>query len=436
MAPTDDRRRRGWRRGWGWRRRSRKQHADPDTASPAGAAARDRGPTRYRAHRLRASRSVLLLVVAVVALTVVAAVALAAALTPRGGGGAGVPAAARSTPAAAATTGDHTSPAPPVAAPPSVTVVSGGDTMADRRVKTFIQERGADAVFAGIAPLLRTADVAWVNLESPLTTIDDPWPGKDVHFQGDPRLATGLADAGVDLVNMANNHAVDQGRAGLLDSIRRLERAGVQVVGAGRDAAAARRPVIVRTSGGATVGFLGWADIIWPGFAAGSAAGVATASPDMSLVEQAIRDLKRRVDYVVVCFHWGIEYTDTPIASQVAEAHAAVDAGADLVIGHHPHVLQGVQLYRGRLIAYSLGDLVFDHYSVATGQTVLVDAVLRPHGVRVTLIPVYAAANGIPAVVTGAAARGILVHMQRLSAALGTRVTISGDRGYVRSAGA
>jgi poly-gamma-glutamate capsule biosynthesis protein CapA/YwtB (metallophosphatase superfamily) len=95
-----------------------------------------------------------------------------------------------------------------------------------------------------------------------------------------------------------------------------------------------------------------------------------------------------------------------------------------------------VQLYHGRLIAYSLGDLVFDHYSAATGQTVLVDAVLRPHAVRVTLIPVSASADGIPAVVTGATARGILLHMQRLSAALGTRVTITGDRGFVRSAGA
>ena len=135
---------------------------------------------------------------------------------------------------------------------------------------------------------------------------------------------------------------------------------------------------------------------------------MATARTDMSLVTQAIRRLKARVDYVVVCFHWGIEYTDMPIAAQVSEAHAAIDAGADLVIGHHPHVLQGAQLYKGHFIIYSLGDLVFDHYSLATGQTVLVSAVLSPHGVKVTLIPVYASSNGIPAIVTGAAGRAIL----------------------------
>jgi poly-gamma-glutamate synthesis protein (capsule biosynthesis protein) len=381
------------------------------------------------------SARVVLIVIALVALTVVAALALAAALAPGGGGGTGAATSAtKSLAAGSASPGGN--PAPTATSTPSVTVVSGGDTIGDRGVKAYIAAHGADAVFAGIAPVLRAADAAWVNLESPLTDISDPYPGKDVHFQGDPRLAAGLADAGIDVVNMANNHAVDQGPAGLLDSIRRVEAAGVKVVGVGRNAAAARQPAIVRTSSGATIGFLGWTDIIWPGYQAGSGPGVATARPDMSRVEHAIRELKRRVDYVVVCFHWGVEYTDMPIADQVSEAHAAIDAGADMVIGHHPHVLQGAQIYKGHFIIYSLGDLVFDHYSLATGQTVLVHAVLSPHGVKVTLIPVYASSNGIPTIVTGAAGRAILLHMQQISAPLGTRLTISGDRAYVRSSGA
>ncbi|HUK77662.1 MAG TPA: CapA family protein [Thermoleophilia bacterium] len=405
------------------------------SAGPAGSRPPSGEPTRYRAHR--ASGRVVAIVVALVALTVVGALALAAAVTP--GVGEGPAAAVRATAAssAAATAGAVAAASPPAGTTPAVTVVSGGDTMGDRGVKAFIAAHGADAVLAGIAPVLRQADAAWVNLESPLTPISDPYPGKDVRFQGDPRLAAALARAGVDVVNVANNHAVDQGRAGLLDSIRRLKAAGVQVVGGGRDAAAARLPAIVHTSGGATIGFLGWTDIIWPGYEAGAATpGVATARTDMTLVTQAIRRLKARVDYVVVCFHWGVEYTDAPIAAQIAEAHAAIDAGADLVIGHHPHVLQGTQLYKGRFIVYSLGDLVFDHYSLATGQTVLVDATLSPHGVRVTLVPAYASADGIPAIVAGAAGRAILLHMQQLSAALGTRLTIRGDRGYVRSPGA
>ena len=419
----------------------------PDTTRHAARAPRDAGSTtRPKARQVRTSGRVVAIVVAAAALTILAAVALASALEPgRGGGNAAQPGSSAASPTARSVAGSsQTTPSgSPAAATssatagtPAVSIVSGGDTMGDRGVKTYLAAHGADAVFAGIAPTLRAADAAWVNLESPLTATSDPYPGKDVHFQGDPRLAAGLADAGIDVVNMANNHAVDQGQAGLLESIRRVNAAGVKVVGVGKDAAAARRPAIVRTSSGATIGFLGWTDIIWPGYEAGSGPGVATARTDMSQVTGAIRRLKARVDYVVVCFHWGIEYTDMPIAAQVSEAHAAIDAGADLVIGHHPHVLQGVQLYKGHFIIYSLGDLVFDHYSLATGQTVLVSAVLSPHGVKVTLIPVYASSNGIPAIVTGAAGRAILLHMQQISTPLGTRLKISGDRAYVRSPGA
>ena len=420
----------------------------PDTTRHTARAAQDAGSTaRPAARQAGTSGRVVVIVVAAAALTILAAVALASAFEPgHGDGTLAQPGSSAASPTArsvaagssqAASSGSRapaTSSTP--AAAPAVSIVSGGDTMGDRGVKAYIAAQGADEVFAGIAPTLRAADAAWVNLESPLTNTSDPYPGKDVHFQGDPRLAAGLADAGIDVVNMANNHAVDQGQAGLLESIRRVKAAGVKVVGAGKDAAAARRPAIVHTSSGATIGFLGWTDIIWPGYEAGSGPGVATARTDMSQVTQAIRRLKARVDYVVVCFHWGIEYTDMPIAAQVSEAHAAIDAGADMVIGHHPHVLQGAQLYKGHFIIYSLGDLVFDHYSLATGQTVLVSAVLSPHGVKVTLIPVYASSNGIPAIVTGAAGRAILLHMQQISAPLGTRLKISGDRAYVRSSGA
>ena len=151
-------------------------------------------------------------------------------------------------------------------------------------------------------------------------------------------------------------------------------------------------------------------------------------------MKRAIRTLAGKVDYVVVGYHWGIEYEHYPNASlQTAEAHAAIDAGADLVIGHHPHVLQGIETYKRRLIAYSLGDLVFDHYSVATGQTVLVDAVLTPKGVNATLVPVYASSGGIPAVQRGAGATTILSLVRQYSKALGTDVVIRGDVATVRA---
>ena len=319
------------------------------------------------------------------------------------------------------------------AEPPPVRIVSGGDVMTDRVVKSYISAQGAGAVLRGIAPQLEKGDAAWVNLESPLSTLGSPTPGKDYTFEGPPSMAKALAAAGINVVTLGNNHTVDYGQAALVDTIKRLEKAGVQVVGAGRDDKDAWTPAIVKTSGGATIGFLAWSDVIWPGYRATSEPGVAELGTDIPRMKKSIRALAKEVDYVVVGYHWGLEYEHYPWAAQTTAAHAAIDAGADLVIGHHPHVLQGFEAYKGRLIAYSLGDLVFDHYSIATGQTVLVDAVLTPRGVKATLVPVYVSSSGIPAVQHGAAGKTILALVKQYSVPLGTNVVIKGDVATVRA---
>ncbi len=315
-------------------------------------------------------------------------------------------------------------------------VVSGGDVMPDRGPRAYAEAHGSDAVLAGIARVLGKGDAAWVNLEGPLTRTGTPWPDKTYIFRGPPGMAPALRRAGVDIVTLGNNHAVDYGRSALKDSIKLLEKAGVQVVGAGHDAADAREPAIVTTASGATIGFLAWNDAWWPGFAATTdKAGVAEAFADVGRMKRDIRTLAKRVDYVVVGYHWGIEHEHYPIAQQTKEARAAVDAGADLVIGHHPHVLQGVEVYKRGIIFYSLGDLVFDHYSVETGQTVLVDAVLTPRGVTATLVPAYASSQGIPSIQHGAAGRTILALVKQYSQPFGTKVTIKGDTATVRAGG-
>jgi poly-gamma-glutamate capsule biosynthesis protein CapA/YwtB (metallophosphatase superfamily) len=324
----------------------------------------------------------------------------------------------------------------PSAAPSTaaVRVVSGGDVMTDRTVKAYASQHGPDAVLAGIAPQMEAGDAAWVNLEGSLATIGSPLIAKDYTFEGPPAMAKALAAAGIDVVTVANNHAVDYGPAALMAGIRTLDKAGVQVAGGGKDFDAAHTPAVVTTGSGATIGFLGYDDVIWPGFAATSTQpGIAQAVTDMSQVKKDVRALARRVDYVVVGFHWGIEYQHYPIAQQTSEAHAVVDAGADLVIGHHPHVLQGFETYKGVLIAYSLGDLVFDHYSVETGQTVLVDAVVTPTGVKATLIPAYVSSNGIPEVQHGSAGRTILTLVKTYSKPLDTYVRIEGDTATVKA---
>ena len=338
--------------------------------------------------------------------------------------GAGASSSGAATPSAAASPSE----------PPPVRVVSGGDVMPDRSVEAYANANGADAVLAGIARVLQKGDASWVNLEGVTSTLGTPKTEKTYTFEGPPAFAPALAAAGIDVVTMGNNHSVDYGRAALKDTIERLDDAGVQVVGAGSDSDDAHAPAIVTTGSGATIGFLGYSDVWWPGFeATSSRAGVAQAFSNVKRMKRDIAALARKVDYVVVGYHWGYEYQHYPVGQQTSEAHAAIDAGADLVIGHHPHVLQGFETYKRRLIAYSLGDLVFDHMAVETGQTVLVDATLRPDGVTARLVPAYASSAGIPSLQHGSSAQTILSLVKQYSAPLGTSIKVDGDLGYVRA---
>jgi len=388
----------------------------------------DRATRQQRRKRARRRGIVALALVAAIALATGIAVARAVSEPARSD------AASASTPSSAIGTA-VASPSPSAPAGPApVRVISGGDVMTDRGPKAYAKAHGTDAVLAGIARVLGKGDATWVNLEGPLTTIGTPWPAKTYIFRGPPGMAPALRRAGVDIVTLGNNHAVDYGRSALKDSIKTLEDARVQVVGAGRDLADAREPAIITTESGATIGFLAWNDAWWPGFVAtGSRAGVAEAFNAVGRMKRDIRALAKKVDYVVVGYHWGIEHEHYPIAQQTGEAHAAIDAGADLVIGHHPHVLQGIETYKRRIIFYSLGDLVFDHYSVETGQTVLVDATLTPRGVTARLVPAYASSQGIPKVQHGVDGRTILKLVKEYSAPLDTSIRIDGDIGYVRA---
>ena len=388
-------------------------------------------PTTRQLRRRRARRRGL------IALAVIAAAAfLIGIAVARAGAGDGSAATSAAGPSAAATSAAGGAPSP-AASPselPPVRVVSGGDVMPDRSVEAYANANGADAVLAGVAGMLQKGDASWFNLEGVTSTLGSPWEAKDYTFEGPPAFAPAIAEAGVDVVTMGNNHSVDYGRAALKDTIRRLEDAGVQVVGAGTDTDDAHAPAIVTTESGASIGFLGYSDVWWPGFeATSSKAGVAQAFSNVARMKRDVRDLAREVDYVVVGYHWGYEYQHYPVEQQTREAHAAIDAGADLVIGHHPHVLQGFETYKRRLIAYSLGDLVFDHVAVETGQTVLVDATLRPDGVTARLVPAYASSTGIPSLQHGSSAQTILSLLKQYSAPLGTSIKVDGDLGYVRA---
>ena len=315
---------------------------------------------------------------------------------------------------------------------PSLTIAAGGDVQGDRMVGKYIDAHGGDSALGKVASYLQSADLALLNLEGPISDKGTKLSWKDYTFRSRLALAQGLANAGVDVVSLANNHAMDCGSAALLDTIQRLDAVGVKHAGGGEDITAARAPAIVETPAG-KVAVLGFTDKAASGFAAGAEHPGSAMIGDGSKVVEAIQAAKQKADFVIVIFHWGTEYTFNAAGYQRSLAHRCVDAGADLIIGSHPHVIQGIELYKDKLIAYSMGDFVFDHRPGPTGQTFILRVTLKPGQPPVArIIPLYLDNTyGIPAVVTGDTADTILNRLISLSKGFGTTITRSGDQAWI-----
>lgn len=320
--------------------------------------------------------------------------------------------------------------------PPTITVAGVGDMLFDRNVKQLIEREGGKAPLAEVAERLSWADVAVGNLETPLSTRGTRTTVKEAKyaFRGAPQAIEGLKLAGFDALSLANNHMLDYGAEALDDTVAALQDAGIGHAGAGKNTDAAWMPASIETSNGARVAFLAFSHVVPPGFWSGpDKHGVASGKNDLALIDKAIRAAKKSHDYVIVSFHWGVEYEDNANSDQVKKARRAVDAGADMVLAHHPHVIQGIEFYNGRLIAYSLGDFVFDHYSRKTGEAFIIDAELGPFGVgAVEFTPVYLDSNGRPEVVTGSEADVILERLRDISAPLGGKIRIRGDKATLK----
>ncbi len=246
-------------------------------------------------------------------------------------------------------------------------LAAGGDVNPGDRVATAVAAHGARYPWLSVGPLLRGADLATVNLEGVVSTRGTPWPDKAFHFRG-PRAVLDAASgfAGIDVVAVANNHSLDYGRVAFRDTLAAARRAGVATVGGGRGLAVARRPAVL-AAGGLRVAFLGYDDI-QPDFHA--RAGVAgTAPADGELVAADVRAARRGADAVVVWFHWGVELERSPNSRQRELARAALTAGAAVVLGAHPHVLQPIERRGRTLVAWSLGNFVFAPHSAGTDET-------------------------------------------------------------------
>lgn len=252
-----------------------------------------------------------------------------------------------------------------------VTILAFGDVMLSRNVHALMEKYGEEYPFAFMKPVLPLADVTVLNLEGPVTARNNQ-PNNRMAFHFDPSRPVMLKNLGVDLVDLANNHGYDQGPKGAADTGNNLKAAGLAFFGNVHSESAEHLAFLeVR---GKKIAFAGFQDV--------------TRRIDLDAAVKTVKEAAAKSDYVMVSAHWGAEYVHAPNARQRGMARAFIDAGADAVVSHHPHVVQTVELYGGKPIFYSLGNFVFDQYfSTDTQQGLGVLIALDREETRYHLLP-------------------------------------------------
>ena len=304
--------------------------------------------------------------------------------------------------------------------PVVTTMAAVGDVMLGRRVG----RRHADDPSTPLQPLSRrlaAADLTVGNFESTLSTDGSPTQGGD-SFAASRRVLPGLRAAGFDLFSLANNHVGDYGERALRQTLDRFADGKIATVGAGRNAEQARRPVILERSG-VRVGFLATDSIGETPAATSSRPGTNRLDmpprtgpldrDDLRRITSDISALARRVDTVIVLTHWGTQYTHLPEPSQRTAARAFAKAGADLIIGGHPHWVQGWETAGEAIVVHSLGNFVFDmDFQTKTREGIFLEVVLWDGKVKaVEAVPYVIDADFTPRLVSGGRARAILADV-------------------------
>jgi len=271
-----------------------------------------------------------------------------------------------------------------------VFLVAVGDISYSRGVERIARKQNnINYPFLNIQDYLKSADLVFGNLETPITQGPEI-PDFEMIFRSNPGTEQALKQAGFSILSLANNHTPNFGEKGLKDTFNFLKNEGIKYVGAGQNEQEAYRVVYIQQNGIKFV-FLAYNDTdVVPAYYAASHNRAGTAFMRVDKLAEAIKGAKQTADIVIVSMHSGTEYANKPNKSQIKFAHSAIDAGADLVIGHHPHVVQTMEKYKGKYIFYSLGNFVFDQpQSQETKEGLAIKVYFLKNGAsKISLLPV------------------------------------------------
>ncbi|MDD4988886.1 MAG: CapA family protein [Candidatus Pacebacteria bacterium] len=262
-----------------------------------------------------------------------------------------------------------------------------GDIMLSRTVAKRMRQNGDDYPFRNIKDEMASADVAVANLENPITAGREIQNGEMV-LRANPGAELTLKDAGFSLVSLGNNHSMNFGEKGILDTMRFLSNAGILFAGAGANSIDATAPVFVEKSG-IKFAFLSYVDSSFtPASYEATSLKPGVAFMNIPEMEVAVREAKLQADFVIILMHAGLEYSASTTKAQREFAHAAIDAGAEMIIGAHPHVVEPLEKYNGKYIFYSLGNFIFDQVNPETKRGLMIKAHFAKSGVKnIELVP-------------------------------------------------
>lgn len=310
------------------------------------------------------------------------------------------------------------------------TMIACGDVMTDRNVGKAILANGADSILAKVRDFTRCGDLSFCNLEAPLSTAG-PHDPSNCCFRARPETVKVLLDGGFDIVSLANNHTLNAGREGILQTFDTLEKSNILYCGAWRDKTKAGQPTYIEAGEGPVrFGFIAMTDL---SFGHGSYNKV---SADRANLVAQIQATRPHCDIVVVSFHWGDEYMPLPNQRQRNTAHAAINAGADLVLGHHPHTLEGLEVYKGKPILYSMGNFVFDQKEGERMESAIFQIdYTSGWGWQIMAKPVWIPRSRLGPIYPETARRDrILARLAKISKPLGTTLQLKDGKAWLRIA--
>lgn len=313
--------------------------------------------------------------------------------------------------------------------PACLNLVGVGDIMLGGTANPTLQEKGYDYPFDGTRSWLQNADIAVANLETALSHGGQAFDKKYTFRNPPEKVAPALKAAGFDLVGLANNHTLDYGLEGLKDTLHALDEVGLPAVGAGLNQMQAREPKIIIAQG-QKIGFLAYS-MTFPEEFWATKTRAGTAFGHAAHVKADVAKLKEQVDHVVVQFHWGREGKTELRDYQVALGRASIDAGATVVLGHHPHILQAIEQYKNGVIYYSLGNFAFGSFSNRVQTGGVADIELCRHGLGGFALKVVDVNNYRvrfqPVPVTGERLKAEYEHLLELSSQRNTQLELKGE---------